>query len=58
MKAADYVFARKRLVVLNKGAENAEVRQSPFIVAFKKGAPGVFENPRFQELHIGNHGCY
>jgi hypothetical protein len=58
VKAADHVFVGKRLVVLNKGAENAEVRQNPFIVAFKKGASGVFENPRFQELHIGNHGCY
>jgi hypothetical protein len=58
VKAAHYVLEGKGLIVLNKGAENAKVRQNPFIVAFKKGASAVVENPRFQELHIGNLGGY
>src|ERR1700722_16240096 len=58
MKATHHVLVGKRLIVLNKGAENAEVRQNSFIVAFKKGASAIVENSRFQELHIGNLGCY
>jgi hypothetical protein len=58
VETAYHVFARKRLVVLNKGTRDSQVDQDALIVALEKRSPVVFKDSGFKELHISNPGRY